>query len=405
MKAVMFIALLISMHLMLADYLEVSRDAIIREDSLSSSDILERVPAGSLLSFVGEQRFYGTGYIKIRTTSGTTGFVYKSYVRIIIGAMPTGNGSSNNSATAAGGNLELHMINVGQGDAMIIRCPDKEHELLIDAAELNLGFRYPGSQTEFRNYMTAFQSSDNPIEVVVATHPHSDHIAGMSWVVTEYEVGLYVDNGMTNTSGTYRSLEETLDTRNINRFQLNHPQIPQIDFCPRDDVNAQILRPAGFDEEGIDPNNYSVIVRVDYGSTSFLFTGDAEKEMEDKLVADPATVGLIDVDFLKVGHHGSHSSSQTTFLDVVTPDIAAISCGAETVGTNDGHRHPRMVSINNLLPYLQDRNGMETTLEAYDSNLARWSQISTKKALYITNNDGDLIFLSDGRDIWRKGDR
>lgn len=384
-----------------ADYVKVTRDAVIREDSLSSSTIIERVASGTMMPLLAD-RLFGTGYLKVKTPTGKIGFIYKSRVRVEQGTIPS---SSPSGVTAAAGNLELHIINVGQGDAMIIRCPDGQHELLIDAAELNSGFRYPGSQTEFRNYIESYQSRSNPIEVVIATHPHSDHIAGMSWILDEYPVGLYVDNGMTNTSGTYKSLEKKIVEQNINRSRLNEPQIPNIDFCPRTDVNAIILRPNGYDTPNIDPNNYSVVVRVDYGSSSFLFTGDAEKEMEEFLVADPATSGWLDVDFLKVGHHGSHSSSTKGFLDIVTPSIAAISSGAETVGTNEGHKHPRMVAVDNLLPYLKDRNGMKTTLEAYNKSTEKWEQITTKAALYITNNDGDLIFLSDGNEIWRKGDK
>ncbi|MHA7099537.1 MBL fold metallo-hydrolase [Roseivirga pacifica] len=388
-----------------ADYVKVSRDAVIRAEGNSSATIIERVEAGTLLPLLSNE-LIGTGYLKVTTPLGKTGFIYKSWVRIIKGDIPaeTITPQTTNELTTSG-NLEVHVINVGQGDAIIIRCPDGNHEMLIDAAELNAGFRYPGSQTEFRNYISAFQQENNPIEVAISTHPHSDHIAGMSWVLSEYQVSLYVDNGMKNTSGTYGSLEQKIIDANINRKQLNDSVIPDIDFCPREDVNARILRPAGYDEEGMDPNDYSVIVRVDYGGSSFLFTGDAEREMEHKLMNDPETAALLDVDFLKVGHHGSHSSSDTTFLNVVTPTIAAISCGAETVGTNVSHKHPRMVTVNNLIPYLGQRNGMETSLEAYNRSSGKWEVVSSKAALYITNNDGDLIFLSDGSEIWRRGDR
>jgi|GEM_PF-6489755 len=387
-----------------ANYVSVSRDAVIRKEALSSSQVIERVKAGTFLPLLDENLF-GTGYLKVRTPSGKTGFIYKSRVRVRVGEMPTSDEANTVATNVSGGNLEVHIINVGQGDGMIIRCPDGNHEILIDAAELNSSFRYPNSLNEFKNYISAYQSKDNPIEVVVATHPHSDHIAGMKWILTQYDVKQYVDNGMTNTSGTYSSLESKIKELKVNRSQLNEADVPKIDFCPREDVSAQILRPAGFDEPGIDPNNYSVIVRIDYGSTSFLFTGDAEKEMEDKLMADNNTSKLLDVDFLKVGHHGSHSSSQKTFLDVVTPEIAAISSGAETVGTNKSHKHPRMISVQNLLPYLRERRGVETTLEAYNKSTRKWEQVSTKAALYITNNDGDLVFLSDGSKIWRRGDK
>ena len=398
------ILLFFSSQSVLADYLKVTSKSIVRQDSLSSSPELVRVPAGSLLPILDPNRLYGTGWWKVSTASGT-GYIYKTRGRKVNGELPVSFGTSSSSPVPTESYLEVNVINVGQADAILIRCPDGDHELLIDAGDLNYHRRYPGSLTEFKQYMRAFQDKDNKIEVVVATHPHSDHIAGMQWMLTNYQVGSYVDNGRPNdNSNTYKKLETYIKTHSVNRKSLTDSSVPEIDFCPRSDVNAIILRPEGYDDLGSDENNYSVVVRVDYGQRSFLFTGDAEKEMEHRLLEDPVTSAQLDVDFLKVGHHGSYSSSFPDFLDVVTPDIAAISCGAETIGTNEGHRHPRMVTVNNLLPYLENRT-MATTIEAFNTPKDRWEQVETKKALYVTNNDGDLIFLCDGKEIWHKMDR
>lgn len=385
-----------------AQYLETSKEAPVREDSLSSTDIIARIDAGTALELVDATRVYGTGYWHINLPGGGNGFVYKTHVRLIDDEFPASTGSPD---APASGELQVHVINVGQGDAILVTCPDGNHQMVIDSGDLNYGVRYPGSVTEFENYIKAYQPDTDPIEVVIASHPHSDHIAGMKWLLQNYTVNLYVDNGRTYDSGTFRSLETAILDGNINRKRLTDPVAPNIDFCPRNDVTATILRPAGYDEPGLDENEYSVVVRLEYGSTSFLFTGDAEKEMEAKLLADPNTAPYLDVDWLKVGHHGSHSSSTEDFIAMVSPKMAAISSGGEDVYTNSGYLHPRQVTLTTLFPYTSERTGIPTTLEAWNDTINEWEQTISHEAVFVTNNEGDLVFLSDGSSVWKLGDR
>lgn len=385
-----------------AQYLETSKEAPVREDSLSSTDIIARIDAGTALQLIDATRVYGTGYWHINLPGGGTGFVYKTHVRLINDEFP---GSPASPDAPASGELQVHVINVGQGDAIMVTCPDGNHQMVIDSGDLNYGVRYPGSTTEFENYIKAYQSNSDPIEVVIASHPHSDHIAGMKWLLQNYAVDLYVDNGRTYDSGTFRSLETTIIDGNINRKRLTDPVVPNVDFCPRNDVTATILRPLGYDEPGLDENEYSIVVRLEYGSTSFLFTGDAEHVMEEKLLIDPNTAPYLDVDWLKVGHHGSHSSSTEDFIAMVSPEMAAISSGGEGVYTNSGYLHPRMVTFNNLFPYTSERTGIPTTLEAWSDVTNAWEQTITHEAVFVTNNEGDLVFLSDGSSVWKLGDK
>lgn len=400
-----FVLALVCVQLVEADHLRTSKEAPIRADSLSSSDIIERIAPGTLLELVDETRLFGTGYWKIKLPSGGTGYVYKTHVRLIDGDFPGNPETGAPGNTEASGELQVHVINVGQADAILIICPDGDHQLVIDSGDLNMGVRYPGSVTEFKNYLNAYVSSSDQIEVAVASHPHSDHIAGMKWLLQTYAIGTYVDNGKTYDSGTFRSLEAAIIDNGINRKRLTDAAIPDIDFCTRADVTATILRPNGFNDPGMDPNDYSVIVRVEYGSSSFLFTGDAEHAMEDRLLADNDTRPYLDVDWLKVGHHGSHSSTGSEFIKTVSPDIAAISSGGEFLATNKGYKHPRQKTIDTLFAYVGDRTGIQTTLEGYNIATGEWVQSITKKAVYITNNEGDLVFFSDGSEIWKRGDR
>lgn len=389
-----------AMNGVLASHLVTSKVAPVRADSLSSSDIIARIQGGTALKLLDEDRLYGTGYWKIELPEGGIGYVYKTHVRYMDAPLP---GSELEDEEPASGFLQVHMINVGQADALYVVCPDGNHQMIIDAGELN--FRHSGSLNEFRNYISAFHKKNDPIELVVTSHPHADHLAGMEWLLKNYEVDMYLDNGKKSTSTSYKSLEATVLNQQISRKRLTDVELPQVEFCSRTDVKLTILRPIGFDDEDMKVNDYSIILRMDYKGASFLFTGDAEKELEKHLLADPSITPYLDVDWLKVSHHGSDTSTGKAFVEAVTPDIAAISSGSETVKPNDNHRHPRMVTLANLLPYVSNRSGVTTTLEGNDSESKKWDQITTKAAIYITSNDGDLVFLSDGNSIWKLGDK
>jgi competence protein ComEC len=296
--------------------------------------------------------------------------------------------------------LEIHVINVGQGDAILIRCPEGLHELLIDSGELNQ--RYAQAGTLFKTYLSAIQAASNPIEVVVASHPHSDHIGNMPWVVDTYSIGLYVDDGLPSATATYRTLEEKLTAKAVARRRLNDEAAPDIDFCPLADVRARILRPAGMDYAEDDPNDSSVVLRVDYKATSFLFVGDAEAGEEKLLMDDPATRALLDCDLLKAGHHASETSSRQAFLDAVTPKIVAVSCGKKDAGTNRGFKHPRLRTLKNLLPMAESREGPALEIDAYDSEKLEWTKVKLNTAVYVTSAQGDLVFESDGTTVHKR---
>jgi competence protein ComEC len=296
--------------------------------------------------------------------------------------------------------LEIHVINVGQGDAILIRCPEGTHELLIDSGELNQ--RYSESGTKFKAYFGAKQAATDSIEVVVSTHPHSDHIGNMKWVVDTYSIGLYVDNGMSATSATFTKLNESLAAKSVPRKSAKDATVPDIDFCPLADVNARILRPVGFEEDEDNPNNRSVVVRVDFKNVSFLFVGDAEAEEEQLLVNDPATKVLLDCDFLKVGHHGSETSSKPFFIDAVTPKVAAISCGKKDAGTNKGYKHPRLKTLKEVLGKADPREGPALNIDAYDGDNVVWTTVKLNTAVYVTAAEGDLVFESDGSTIHKR---
>lgn len=373
-----------------ADYLLVRRPATVKEAAHRDAEVLLRCEVGDTLALVPVPQQNGYYCVELPHAS-ERGWIYRTLVRRHTGQAPDG------AMPPHSGRLEVHVINVGQADAILIRCPDGNHEMLIDAADT----RYPQSGRRFEHYLTSHQSRDNEIEVVIATHPHADHIGHMAWVLRRYSVGLYVDNGNEYDSATFRRTEDAWAERNPRYWSTQDELVPLIDFCPRPDVSAVVLRPEGFGQSH-DPNDNSVVVRVDYGEDSFLFVGDAGREEEELLAADQNTLARLDCDFLKAGHHASETSSNEPFLQRVTPQIVAISCGARDVGTNTTYMHPRREKVAALLLHAGPRQGPPVLLQAFDSVTREWSDLSLDRAVYVTVVDGDLVFESDGQGIRKR---
>lgn len=389
----LILALLAAVPVARADYLVVSRRVSLKSGPSAASSPVLRVEPGQALPLASTQ--LNGNYYEVAFPSGTTTWIYRGFVSYHTGAPPAsgvGGGAASGDGAPAG-RLKVHILNVGQGDAILISCPDGEHQLLIDAGDN----RYPGSSRSFQNALTGMQPQSDPIEVVVASHPHADHIGSMEWVLRRYRVGLYVDNGETYDTVTFRTVETAISERGVHRERVG-TTTPAIDFCTRNDVTAVILRPAGFGDLR-DPNDRSVVVRVDYGQDSFLFVGDSEKEEEAQLLADPLTRSRLDCDFLKVGHHGSDTSSTAAFLNAVTPDIAGVSAGLPGVGTNAGYMHPRRSTVERLLQYVRALPGTPRRIQTYDADAGRWTSAQITGALHFTPLEGELELESDGNGI------
>ncbi len=367
-----------------ADYLVVDRRVSVKRGPSAAAEPARRVQPGQILALAASD--LTDNYFQVAFPPGQISWIYKGFVTRHAGEPPA------DSALPVG-TLKVHILNIGQGDAILIVCPDGDHQLLIDTGDT----RYPGATQSFKNALTELQAQDDVIEIAVASHPHSDHIGNMEWLLRQYTVGLYVDNGQTYDSATYRHVEKALTDRGVRRERVE-ASLPSIDFCPLEDVSAIILKPAGFGTLS-DPNDRSVIVRVDHGEDSFLFVGDAELEEEEQLLHDAATRARLDCDFLKVGHHASDTSSGQAFLDAVTPDIAAFSAGLPGISTNAGYMHPRRSTIERLLKYVHTLPGPPRRLQTYDAKAKLWTSTEIAGALYGTPLDGELVFESTGNGI------
>src|SRR4051812_19030659 len=233
--------------------------------------------------------------------------------------------------------LEAHFISVGQADAVLVRCPDGQTTMLVDSADT----RYPGSKDRFRAYLEKeFAGKPRKIALAVASHPHNDHIGSMQWVLEKFEVRTYVDNGEKYDSTLWSNLDKARKKqvkagklKYINGKQAQSAEIP---LCA--DVSVEVFVPWAFSNKLTDTNDRSVVVRLAYRKVTFLFVGDSEDAGEAVMVDDTLRKKLV-ADVLKVGHHGSDTSSTAKFVMAVSPQLAVISAGERGVGTNTRYKH------------------------------------------------------------------
>jgi competence protein ComEC len=178
--------------------------------------------------------------------------------------------------------------------------------------------------------------------VVIATHPDTDHIGGLPEVVSRYDVKLFIEPGILVENSLNNLLRERLGYKKIDTLQAIRGQV--VNFG--DGVRLTILFPDR-DVSNWNPNDASIVARLDYGEASFLFTGDAGIKTENILInLDrnlPAGRQVLQADVLKAGHHGSRTSTSLTFAQVVSPEYAIISAGK-----NNSYGHPHKEVISNL---------------------------------------------------------
>ncbi len=219
--------------------------------------------------------------------------------------------------------LSLQMLDVGNADCLLLR--QGEHFMLIDAGEADTADEVVSALRE---------QGVQRLEMVIATHPHADHIGGMATVIQAFPIDRFilqpVPESLTPTSAAYRRMLDALEEKT------------EIDITDATEGGTFALGEAQVTvfpllDEYEDLNNYSVVTRVTYGDCAFLLMGDAEEPVEKAILASGRSVAA---NVLKVGHHGSSTSSSSEFLRAVHPEVALIPCGA---GNAYGHPHETTV--------------------------------------------------------------
>jgi competence protein ComEC len=218
-----------------------------------------------------------------------------------------------------GKNLVAHFIDVGQGDSILIVTPNKK-TILIDGGKDAAGEKVVA-------YLRKVGVS--AIDLLVATHPDADHIGGLEDVINNFTIRKVLDSGKAHTSQTYIDYLALIDAKNI-PFEIVHEgRVIGLD----DDIQILALNSSTANE---DINGSSVVLKINYGQIDFLLTGDAEAEQERAMVE----TYNVEAEILKVGHHGSNTSSSQVFLNEVKPKVSILSYGE---GNYYGHPVPEIV--------------------------------------------------------------
>lgn len=255
-------------------------------------------------------------------------------------------GGTKTSTSAKGGSqLTVRMLDIGQGDAFLLEKDGKF--VMIDTGDI-----------EHRDQIVALLHKYKVKEIskIIITHPHADHLGGMNAIFKTFKVDAIYDDGMPAGTGSYKNYLKQIKEKKIPYHVLKAGD--EVDFF--DGVKFNVLGPVKVikDQKGnSDFNNNSIVGRLTYGSFSMMFTGDAEQEEEKTILGKG---GTLKSDVLKVGHHGSRTSTSPAFLKAVSPKNAFISCGQ-----GNDYGHPHKVTIDKLEKakvqiYRTDRNGTVT---------------------------------------------
>lgn len=241
--------------------------------------------------------------------------------------------------------LKVYYLDVGQADSILIT--NNEHNMLIDAGNNEDGPKLVKYIKEELN-ITKF-------DYVVGTHPHEDHIGGLDDIINNFEVENILLPEVTTTTKTFEDVLDAIESKNL---CITIPKIDNTFKLGEADINVIYT---GTNENNL--NNSSIILKMIFGNYSYLFTGDAEKEIEDLILNKN-----INIDVLKVGHHGSNTSSSESFLKKVTPEYAIIS-----VGKDNSYNHPSQDTIDSLKEYTDN--------------------------IYLTSEVGTILLTSNGKTI------
>lgn len=242
--------------------------------------------------------------------------------------------------------LKVHYLDVGQGDSIFVELPNNE-TMLIDAAE--------SYQSEnIINYLKNLNYQK--IDYVIGTHPHTDHIGGLKDIINTFEIGKIYMPKVVSTAKTYESLLMAIKDKNL---KINTAKAGT-SIIDTDALKINILAPNNSTYTEL--NNYSVVTKITYGTTKFLFMGDAEKLSENEIKEN------VTADVIKIGHHGSNTSSSIDFIKKVNAKYGIIS-----VGLNNKYNLPKEETITN------------------------WENSGTK--IYLTSTNGTIRASSDGTNI------
>ena len=244
--------------------------------------------------------------------------------------------------------LQVHYIDVGQADSIFIKAPNGE-TILIDAGN-------NGDAKTIVDYLK--KQKVKKLDYVIGTHPHEDHIGSLDTIINTFSIGKIIMPKVTSNTSTYKDVVNAIKKK---KLKVTTP-VPGTKY-KLGGVNLEILAPN--ESKYKDLNDYSVVSKLTYNKTSFLFTGDAETVSENEMIKKKRNLSAT---VLKVGHHGSQYGTSSSFLDKVKPKYAIVS-----VGKGNKYGHPTKSTLDRL----------------------KGKKITT----YRTDQHGTVVATSDGKNV------
>lgn len=252
--------------------------------------------------------------------------------------------------------LKVTVLDVWQGDSIFIQLPNKKTILVDGGLGGSKYSRFDAGKMVIAPYLK--ENRIKRLDKVIMSHPHSDHIGGLVYLLKKFKVDEIYDSGMSYTTELYLNCLTVVDKKKI-KYKIPDSS-KNIKADPR--VKIRVLHPSKDWEYAENPNDNSIILHIRYKKVSFLLTGDMEDVVEAYLMEEGVELKST---VLKVAHHGSDTSSSDDFIDAVSPEIAVIS-----VGKNNKFGHPSP----SVIASYQDQ----------DVKILR------------TDFDGEITFLTDG---------
>lgn len=389
----------------LADDVVVKRNVTVRQSALRNSPAVTFPAIGTRLELLDDGHRTGN-YYHVRLPDGRTGWVYFRYVERAGPAVPE-------SAQPAA--MAVHYFDVDQGNAALVEFPCGD--VLIDAG---------GRGTEAPDHLIADLDAffarrtdlHNTIDAVFITHTHVDHNSNLKRIALRYRVKDYVHNGLTNGSGAANAgwmlsyaptstppiKVEAVQDQQIDAAGKSGVTDAVIDpvACPAIDPRIRVLsggfavNPGWPESAFVNGNNHSLVIRIDFGKSSFLFTGDLELAGIDTLLTRYAGTSMLDTDVWEVSHHGSHNGTTQPLLAAITPQVAIISMGlwaTQAQWTAWAYGHPRRAAVTLLEGSVSGTRSPRSVMVA--DSAKTFSSFTVTKAIYATGWDGDVTISAD----------
>lgn len=329
-------------------------------------------------------------------------------------------GQSNNPASGVGppeaqlgSKITVHYIDVDQGAAALVELPAPCGAVLIDA-----GGYGTNADDHLIAYLQAFfarrSDLENRLAAIYITHSHLDHNTSLPRIVETFQVGRYIETGRANGKVTTwmngrlaraplikHVVVTEASVEKAGSRGLSNAQVDPL-ACAGVNPRIRILSGARVPEPGLTKtdleteNNHSMTIRIDYGGSSFLWTGDMEKPALELLVSRYKANKMLDAEVYEAGHHGAENGTISSLLEAVTPDLAIISVGHRgDSGAKSayGYGHPRIEALELLEGSIA---ASRPTVQAFMATAKKQlHDYSESKAIYATGWDGDIVVTAD----------